>query len=249
MTDIVSTEPWARPSGRKPDDLRQISLEPAVAKYAEGSCLAKFGDTHVLCAASIDERVPPFLRNSGKGWVTAEYGMLPRSTHTRTDREAAKGKQSGRTQEIQRLIGRALRAATDLAALGERQIKIDCDVLQADGGTRTASITGAYVALELACRKLVTDGLLAASPVVTEVAAVSCGIYQGVPVLDLDYAEDSNAGADANFVLTGAGGIIEIQGTAEQEPFSEDEFLGLLSLAKLGIGQLVLHQRKALGKA
>jgi len=248
MTDTGSVDtPWSRPSGRAANMLRAVTLEPHVAKYAEGSCLVKFGDTHVLCAASIDERVPPFLRNGGKGWVTAEYGMLPRSTHTRTDREAAKGKQSGRTQEIQRLIGRSLRAAIDPVKLGERQIKLDCDVIQADGGTRTASITGAYVALSLACRKLVADGLIAETPMVTEVAAVSCGVYRGVPVLDLDYAEDSNADADANFVLTSAGGIIEIQGTAEKEPFSEAEFLALLALAKLGIGQLADLQREVLG--
>ncbi len=247
MTDTNSADtPWSRPSGRAANALRAVSLEPHVAKYAEGSCLVKFGDTHVLCTASVDERVPPFLRNSGKGWVTAEYGMLPRSTHTRTDREAAKGKQSGRTQEIQRLIGRSLRAAIDPLKLGERQIRLDCDVIQADGGTRTASITGAYVALSLACRKLIADGLLAESPMVTEVAAVSCGIYRGQPVLDLDYAEDSNADADANFVLTGLGGIIEVQGTAEKEPFSEAEFLALLALAKLGIGELTNLQRAVL---
>jgi ribonuclease PH len=248
MTDTVQVDtPWSRPSGRAANMLRAVTLEPHAAKYAEGSCLVKFGDTHVLCAASIDERVPPFLRNSGKGWVTAEYGMLPRSTHTRTDREAAKGKQSGRTQEIQRLIGRSLRAAIDPVKLGERQIKLDCDVIQADGGTRTASITGAYVALSFACRKLVAGGLIAENPMVTEVAAVSCGVYRGIPVLDLDYAEDSNADADANFVLTGSGGIIEIQGTAEKEPFSEAEFLALLALAKLGIGQLTELQRQVLG--
>src|SRR5437868_2459658 len=188
-----------RPSGRAPDSLRAIHLEPGFTKHAEGSCLARFGDTHVLCTATIEERVPPFLRNTGRGWVTGEYGMLPRSTHTRTDREAAKGKQSGRTHEIQRLIGRALRAVTDMQALGERQVKIDCDVLQADGGTRTAAITGGYVALHLALSKLVAKALLPAVPLVTEVAAVSCGIYRGVSVLDLDYDEDSNADADANF--------------------------------------------------
>ena len=239
------TTAFRRPSGRAADHLRAVSLEPGFAKYAEGSCLVRFGDTHVLCTASVDEKVPPFLRNTGKGWVTAEYGMLPRSTHTRTDREAAKGKQSGRTQEIQRLIGRALRAVTDLTALGERQIKIDCDVLQADGGTRTASITGAYVALHLALRKLVEGKAIAALPLKAEVAAISCGLYNGVPVLDLDYAEDSNAQADANFVLTGRGGLVEIQGTAEQDPFSEEQFGELLRLAKLGIGQLVSLQRKA----
>jgi ribonuclease PH len=238
-----------RPSGRTPDSLRLIRLEPGFAKHAEGSCLVRFGDTHVLCTASVEERVPPFLRNSGRGWVTGEYGMLPRSTHTRTDREAAKGKQSGRTQEIQRLIGRALRAVTDMAALGERQIKIDCDVLQADGGTRTAGITGGYVALHLALAKLVEQGVLPALPLTSEVAAVSCGLYRGVAVLDLDYAEDSNAEADANFVLTGKGGIVEIQGTAEKDPFSDAQFLELLALAKSGIAQLVQAQRAALGLA
>jgi ribonuclease PH len=236
-----------RPSGRTPHQLRSVVLETAVNKYAEGSCLAKFGDTHVLCTASIDEKVPPFLRNSGKGWVTAEYGMLPRSTHSRTDREAAKGKQSGRTQEIQRLIGRSLRAVTDLVALGERQIKIDCDVIQADGGTRTASITGAYVALHVALQKLVADGTLAAVPLIGQVAAVSCGIYQGTPVLDLDYAEDSACQVDSNFVLTADGGIVEIQGTAEESPFRPEEFMTLLGLAQAGVADLADLQRKALG--
>src|SRR3954465_15982405 len=204
-----------RPSGRAPDTLRQVTLEPGFAKYAEGSCLARFGDTHVLCAATVEERVPPFLRNTGRGWVPAEYGMLPRSTHTRTDREAARGRQSGRTQEIQRLIGRSLRAVTDLAALGERQIRIDCDVLQADGGTRTAAITGGYVALYQALGKFVAAGIVAAMPLRDSVAAISCGVFENTPVLDLDYAEDSNAETDANFVLTGTGGIVEIQATAE----------------------------------
>src|SRR5213079_187813 len=199
-----------RPSGRTPEAMRPVSLEPGVAKYAEGSCLARFGDTHVLCTASVEERVPPFLRNTGRGWVTAEYGMLPRSTHTRTDREAARGRQSGRTQEIQRLIGRSLRAITNLTALGERQIRIDCDVIQADGGTRTAAITGSYVALYEALAKSVDAGLLPAMPLTDSVAAISCGVFEGVPVLDLDYAEDSNAETDANFVLTGSGGIVEI---------------------------------------
>src|SRR5580693_1971441 len=198
--------PMPRPSGRAPHELRPVRLEPGFAKYAEGSCLARFGDTHVLCTATIEEKVPPFLRNSGRGWITAEYGMLPRATETRTDREAARGRQSGRTQEIQRLIGRSLRAITKLAALGERQIRIDCDVLQADGGTRTAAITGSYVALHQAIKGLIDAKLLAATPLTTAVAAVSCGIAQGVPVLDLDYAEDSAADADANFVLTGSGG-------------------------------------------
>src|SRR5690242_15907362 len=235
-----------RPSGRAPDELRPVRLEPGFAKYAEGSCLARFGDTHVLCAATVEERVPPWLRNSGKGWVTAEYGMLPRSTHTRTDREAARGRQSGRTQEIQRLIGRSLRAVTNLAALGERQIRIDCDVLQADGGTRTAAITGSYVALHVALQKLVREGALPALPLTDAVAAISCGIHGGQAVLDLDYAEDSAAEADANFVLTGSGGIVEIQATAESEPFAEERFSRMLALARGGISRLVLLQRAAL---
>ena len=236
-----------RPSGRSADEMRAVSLEPGFAKYAEGSCLVKFGDTHVLCTASVDDRVPPFLRNSGSGWVTAEYGMLPRSTHTRTDREAARGKQSGRTQEIQRLIGRSLRAVTDLKALGERQIKIDCDVLQADGGTRTASITGSFVALHLALQKLVKLGALKDIPLTDHVAAISCGIYKGMPVLDLDYPEDSNAEADANFVLTGTAGIVEIQATAEEEPFEDAAFTDMLRLARKGIGELVDLQKAAIG--
>lgn len=238
-----------RPSGRAFDQLRTVTLEPGFAKYAEGSCLIRCGDTHVLCTASVEEKVPPFLRNTGKGWVTAEYGMLPRSTHTRTDREAAKGKQSGRTQEIQRLIGRSLRAVTDLAAMGERQVKVDCDVLQADGGTRTASITGAYVALHLAFQRLVDQGLLPAVPLVDQVAAVSCGIFDGQPVLDLEYAEDSTAQADANFVLTGSGGIVEIQGTAEERPFSRDQFAVLMGLAEKGVAELAALQKRALGIA
>jgi ribonuclease PH len=236
-----------RPSGRAPDALRNIVLEPGFAKYAEGSCLVKFGDTHVLCTASLDEKVPPFLRNTGQGWVTAEYGMLPRSTHTRTDREAARGKQSGRTQEIQRLIGRSLRAVTDLKVLGERQIKIDCDVIQADGGTRTAAITGSWVALHLALARMVKSGQLKSVPLADHVAAVSCGVFKQIPVLDLDYAEDSNAEADANFVFTGKGGIVEIQGTAEKAPFSEAEFLQLVTLARKGIAELVTLQKKAIG--
>jgi len=227
--------------------MRPVSLEPGVAKYAEGSCLARFGDTHVLCTASVEERVPPFLRNTGRGWVTAEYGMLPRSTHTRTDREAARGRQSGRTQEIQRLIGRSLRAVTDLAALGERQIRIDCDVLQADGGTRTAAITGSYVALHQAVAKFVSAGLLPALPLSDSVAAVSCGVVEGAPVLDLDYAEDSTAETDANFVLTGGGGIVEIQATAEGAPFDEASFTRMLALARAGIAELTRQQRAALG--
>jgi len=236
-----------RPSGRAFDQLRDVQLETGVSKYAEGSCLAKFGDTHVLCTATVEERVPPFLRNTGRGWVTAEYGMLPRSTHTRTDREAARGKQSGRTQEIQRLIGRSLRAITDLAALGERQIRIDCDVLQADGGTRTASITGSYVALHRALSGLVTQGLLTGVPLTDSVAAISCGVYTGTAVLDLDYAEDSAAETDANFVLTGSGKIIEIQATAEGAPFDEDDFAAMLRLARAGIAELTRLQLAALG--
>jgi ribonuclease PH len=229
--------------------MRAVLLEPGFAKYAEGSCLVRFGDTHVLCAATVEEKVPPFLRNTGRGWVTAEYGMLPRSTQTRTDREAARGKQSGRTQEIQRLIGRSLRAVTDLAALGERQIRIDCDVLQADGGTRTAAITGSYVALHLALRRLVEGKLLPALPLTDAVAAVSCGIHESRSVLDLDYAEDSNAATDANFVLTGKGGIVEIQATAERTPFEEKQFAELLALARSGVEQLIALQRRALGLA
>ena len=237
----------SRPSGRARDAMRPVSLEPAVAKYAEGSCLAKFGDTHVLCTASVEERVPPFLRNTGKGWVTAEYGMLPRSTATRTDREAARGRQSGRTQEIQRLIGRSLRAVTDLGQLGERQIKIDCDVLQADGGTRTAAVTGSYVALHLAFQRLFSAGLLKALPLRDNVAAVSCGVIADIAVLDLDYAEDSQAMTDANFVLTGTGGIVEIQATAEGAPFDEALFADMLRLARQGVAELTRCQRAALG--
>lgn len=235
-----------RPSGRQPHELREIVLEPDVSKHAEGSCLAKFGDTHVLCTATVEQRVPPWMRDTGRGWVTAEYGMLPRATNTRTEREAARGKQSGRTQEIQRLIGRSLRAVTDLEALGEIQVKLDCDVIQADGGTRTAAITGSYVALHRAfarCRQL---GVIKAIPLIDEVAAVSCGLYKGIAVSDLDYAEDSGADADANFVLTGTGGIVEIQGTAETNPFSEDQFLELLKLAQDGASVLVAAQRRAL---
>ncbi len=235
-----------RPSGRSPNQMRSVTLETGFTPYAEGSCLSKFGDTHVLCNATVEERVPPWMRNSGRGWVTAEYGMLPRSTHDRTDREASRGRQSGRTQEIQRLIGRSLRAVVDLGLLGERQIRLDCDVIQADGGTRTASVTGAWVALKIATDKLVRSGALPADPIVGSIAAVSCGIFKGAPVLDLDYSEDSNAEADANFVLTGGGGIVEIQGTAETEPFSEDVFLQLLELAKKGIGELTTAQMMAL---
>jgi ribonuclease PH len=237
-----------RPSGRNTDAMRAVSIETGVSKHAEGSCIVRFGDTHVLCTASVETRVPPWMRNSGKGWVTAEYGMLPRATNTRTDREAARGKQSGRTQEIQRLIGRSLRAVTDLKAMGEMQVKLDCDVIQADGGTRTASITGAYVALHLAFQRMVDLGTLTEIPLIDEVAAVSCGLYNDAAVLDLDYAEDSSAQADANFVLTGRGGIVEIQGTAEEDPFSEEQFIELLRLAKKGVGELVIEQRRALGQ-
>jgi ribonuclease PH len=235
-----------RPSGRPADRMRPVSLEIGVNRYAEGSCLARFGHTHVLCTASVDERVPHWLKNSGRGWITAEYGMLPRSTNERTDREAARGRQSGRTQEIQRLIGRSLRAVTDLKAMPEMQIRLDCDVLQADGGTRTAAITGAYVALHAAFRHLMEVRALPSLPLTDQVAAVSCGIYKGSPVLDLDYAEDSNAQADANFVITGSGGLVEIQATAEEEPFEEAAFAELLRLARKGIGELVSAQRKAL---
>ena len=236
-----------RPSGRASDELRAVSLEPGVSKYAEGSCFVRFGDTHVLCTASVEERVPPFLRNSGRGWVTAEYGMLPRSTGSRTQREATRGRPSGRTQEIQRLIGRSLRAVTNLEAFGERQITIDCDVIQADGGTRTAAITGAYVALRTAFDGMVEAGIVRKLPLSGQVAAVSCGIWRGTPVLDLDYEEDSTAEADANFVFTGEGGIIEIQSSAEEKPFEEADFQAMYELAKVAVGRLALLQRTALG--
>ncbi|HTQ13225.1 MAG TPA: ribonuclease PH [Rhizomicrobium sp.] len=235
-----------RPSGRAADQMRPVSLETGVSKHAEGSCLVKFGDTHVLVTASLEESTPPFLRNTGKGWVTAEYGMLPRSTHERMRREAAQGKQSGRTLEIQRLIGRSLRAVVDLAALGERQIQIDCDVLQADGGTRTASITGGYVALVQCLAFMKKTGMVSRPVIKDQVAAVSCGIWKGAAVLDLDYDEDSSAQTDANFVLTGAGGLVEIQGTAEGAPFTDEEFASLLRLARKGVAELVDLQRKAL---
>ncbi len=235
-----------RPSGRAPSALRRVSIEPGFARHAEGSCLIRMGGTEVLCAASVEARVPPFLRNSGQGWVTAEYGMLPRATHTRGDREAARGKQSGRTQEIQRLIGRSLRAVTDRRALGEMSITLDCDVLNADGGTRCASITGAWVALSLALRHLVRMNVLKSVPLTGQVAAVSCGLSAGEAVLDLDYAEDSGAEADANFVLTDTGGIVEVQGTAEKAPFTETQFAQLMTLARAGCGELFAVQRAAL---
>jgi ribonuclease PH len=235
-----------RPSQRLPHQLRDVRIERSYTRHAEGSVLIRMGDTHVLCTASVEESLPGFLRGKGQGWVTAEYGMLPRATHTRTAREAAKGKQSGRTQEIQRLIGRSLRAVIDLKALGERQITLDCDVLQADGGTRCASITGAWVALADACAKLVADGKLAASPLRDHVAAVSAGIVGGTPVLDLDYAEDSDCDTDMNVIMTGTGGIVEIQGTAEGTPFNRGELDQLIDLAAGGIQQLVVLQREAL---
>ncbi|MAO92662.1 MAG: ribonuclease PH [Rhodospirillales bacterium] len=234
-----------RPSGRAQDQLRDIVLETDVSRYAEGSCLAKFGNTHVLCTASVEDGVPSFLRNSGKGWVTAEYGMLPRSTHSRMDRKRTAD--SGRSQEISRLIGRSLRAVVDMKKLGERQIRIDCDVIQADGGTRTAAITGGYVALALAINHMTKLGALTASPLKGSIAAISCGLYQGEAVLDLDYDEDSTAQADANFVLTGTGGVVEVQGTAEGEPFSEAQFLALMKLAQSGCATLTKAQNIALG--
>ena len=240
--------PLSRSAGRRPDELRAVTLQRRFTRHAEGSVLASFGDTRVLCTASVEEKVPPFLKGKGQGWVTAEYGMLPRSTHTRTDREAARGRQSGRTQEIQRLIGRSLRAVTDLGALGERSIQIDCDVLQADGGTRTAAITGAFVALHDACSWLVGKGLLDASPLRDHVAAVSVGIVDGVPVLDLDYAEDSGCDTDMNVVMTGAGGLVEVQGTAEGEPFSRTQLDALVDLAAAGIARLVRLQGEALAR-
>jgi ribonuclease PH len=236
-----------RPSQRRPDELRPVRIQRGFTRHAEGSVLVEFGDTRVLCTASVEERVPPFLKESGRGWVTAEYGMLPRSTNTRTDREAARGKQSGRTQEIQRLIGRALRAVTDLSGLGARTIQIDCDVLQADGGTRTAAITGGFVALHDALTWLQSRALLTALPLRDFVAAVSVGIHQGTPVLDLDYPEDSACGCDMNVVMTGAGNFVEVQGTAEGETFSRREMDALLALAQRGIAELIAHQRRALG--
>lgn len=236
----------SRPSGRATNALRTVSLEPGVSLHAEGSCLAKFGNTHVICTASVDERVPPFLRNSGKGWVTAEYGMLPRSTHSRIDREAARGKQGGRTLEIQRLIGRSLRAVTDLKALGEHQIKIDCDVIQADGGTRTAAITGAWIALRIACEHLLLAGAITQMPLTAQVAAISCGIFQNQAILDLDYDEDSSAEIDANFILTAAGELVEVQATGEEHPFSRGSLDEMLDLAESGCGQLFALQQRAI---
>ncbi|MEK7802412.1 MAG: ribonuclease PH [Pseudomonadota bacterium] len=238
-----------RPSGRPNDQLRNVEIICGVSKHAEGSCLIKFGDTHVLCTATVEESVPSWMKNSGKGWITAEYGMLPRATEKRTDREAAKGKQTGRTQEIQRLIGRALRAVVDHQKLGERQVRLDCDVIQADGGTRTAAITGSYVALYKAFEYLMSIGLLKTMPFKDSVAAISVGIYNGKAVLDLDYAEDSNADTDANFIITGKGGMVEIQGTAEKEPFTEAELLELLALAKAGCDTLKEAQEKAIAVA
>ena len=237
-----------RHSDRTPDMLRTVTLETGVNRYAEGSCLVSFGHTKVLVTASVEERVPGFMRGRGVGWVTAEYGMLPRATHTRGRREAAEGKHSGRTQEIQRLIGRSMRAVVDPVALGERQISIDCDVIQADGGTRTAAITGAWVALRMATQYLLDEGVISKDPIVDQVAAVSCGVYNNTPVLDLEYEEDSNAEADANFVLTGKGDIVEIQATGEKRGFTQDEFEQLFSLARKGIGELCEAQRAATGK-
>ena len=236
-----------RPSGRKTDQMRKVSFERNVSKHAEGSCLVKFGDTHVLVTASLEDKTPPWLRNSGKGWVTAEYGMLPRATGDRMKREAATGKQGGRTQEIQRLIGRSLRAVVDLEALGERQITVDCDVIQADGGTRTASITGAFVALHDCLKWMEARNMIKVEKVLKDhVAAISCGIFAAQSVIDLDYLEDSAAETDANFVMTGSGGIVEIQGTAEGKPFTEEEFSSLMALARGGIADLVALQKQAI---
>ena len=237
-----------RPSGRAPDQMRPITIETGYTRHAEGSCLIGFGDTRVLVTASLEDRVPPFLRGKGQGWVTAEYGMLPRATHTRGSREAAKGKQSGRTQEIQRLIGRSIRAVVDMVKLGERQITIDCDVIQADGGTRTASISGAWVALRIAVDKLIAEGAITEDPIIDQVAAISCGIHEGTPVLDLDYIEDSSAHTDGNFVLTGRGNIVEVQATAEGETYNEEELLRLLRLARIGCTDIFEAQRRATGR-
>ena len=238
-----------RPSGRKIEEMRMVSIEIGVMKHAEGSCLIKMGDTHVLCSATIEDKAPPFLKNTGLGWVTAEYGMLPRATNSRMRREAAAGKQSGRTQEIQRLIGRSLRAGVDRSALGERQIVVDCDVLQADGGTRCAAITGGWVALRLAANKLLKSGVITSDPIVDHVAAISSGIYAGQPILDLDYAEDSAAGTDGNFIMTGRGKLIEVQMSAEGATFSRLEMIELLDLSETGIKSLVTAQKLALGLA
>ncbi|MGD2131444.1 MAG: ribonuclease PH [Maricaulaceae bacterium] len=244
MPEIIGE---GRSGGRADDALREITIETGASRYAEGSCLIKFGHTHVLCTASFDETVPPWMRNSGKGWVTGEYGMLPRATHTRGRREAASGKQSGRTQEIQRLIGRSLRACVDMKKLGERQITLDCDVIQADGGTRTASITGAWVALKLCCDYLREEGVLENDPIIDQVAAVSCGIVGGEALLDLDYSEDSRAEADANFVLTASGGVVEVQATAEDRAFAPQQFDALMTLARQGVEALAEKQRAAVG--
>ena len=238
----------SRSNGRSADALRDVVIQPHFSAYAEGSCLICIGNTHVICTASVDEKVPPFLRGANKGWVTAEYGMLPRATHSRMDREAARGKQSGRTQEIQRLIGRSLRAVVDLTKLPEVQIKVDCDVIQADGGTRTASISGAYVALQLAFRHLEKIGMLKQSPMTGQLAAISCGICDGTALLDLDYAEDSAAETDANFVMVADGGIVEIQATAEETPFAQTEFMALLAHAKKGVAEIAAAQTKALAE-
>ena len=237
---------YKRPSNRNYNELRKIVLEVNVSRYAEGSCMAKFGNTHVLCTASIDNKLPPWLRNSGKGWITAEYGMLPRSTHSRIDREVTKGKPSGRTQEIQRLIGRSLRSTVDLTKLGENQIKIDCDVIQADGGTRTASITGAWVALYQAIQTLLKSGKIIENPILDQVSAISCGIWNNQEILDLDYDEDSDAETDGNFILTASNGIVELQTTAEKKPFNKEQFLNLLSLAELGTSKIFEIQRSVL---
>ena len=235
-----------RPSNRSYNELRKIILEVNVSKYAEGSCMAKFGNTHVICTASVDNKLPPWLRNSGKGWITAEYGMLPRSTHSRIDREVTKGKPSGRTQEIQRLIGRSLRSTVDLRKLGENQIKIDCDVIQADGGTRTASITGAWVALYQAIQTLLKSGKIIENPILDQVSAISCGIWNNQEILDLDYEEDSDAETDGNFVLTASNGIVELQTTAEKKPFNKEQFLNLLRLAELGTNKIFEIQKSVL---
>lgn len=246
--DALNALKTIRPSNRKPEQLRNVTIETGVTRYAEGSCMVSFGHTKVLVTASVEQGVPPFLKGKGQGWVTAEYGMLPRSTHTRSRREAAAGKQSGRTQEIQRLIGRSMRAVVDLKALGERQITIDCDVIQADGGTRTAAITGAWVALSMACNYLLEEKVISKNPILDQIAAISCGIFSGTPVLDLDYEEDSNAETDANFVITGSGDAVEIQATGEKRGFSRNEFNALFDLAHAGATELFALQNKALGK-